>query len=107
MPKYLFHGSYSSEGNKGIRKSGGTARVKAVKAYVESAGGKLESFYFALGHDDFFIIADLPNSTAVVAIALGSDSSGAIARVATTPLITAEEVDAATKMNLQYSPPGA
>jgi hypothetical protein len=31
MPKYLFHGSYTEEGLKGLLKDGGTKRQEAVK----------------------------------------------------------------------------
>jgi uncharacterized protein with GYD domain len=107
MAKYLLHGSYSIEGNKGVVKGGGgTARRKAIVTLLESVGGKLESVYWALGKDDFFIIADLPSNVAVAAIALQVGGSGAISRLASTPLLTAEEVDAATKVGTKYTPPG-
>lgn len=107
MAKYLLHGSYSIEGNKGVVKGGGgTARGKAISAVIESAGGKLESLHWALGKDDFYIIADLPNNVAVAAVALQVGGSGAVSRLASTPLLTAEEVDAATKVGAKYTPPG-
>ena len=107
MGKYLLHGSYSIEGNRGIIKGGGgTARRKAIAALVESVGGKLESAYWALGKDDFYIIVDLPNNVTVAAIALQVGASGAISRLASTPLLTAEDVDAATKVGVKYTPPG-
>jgi uncharacterized protein with GYD domain len=107
MAKYLLHGSYSIEGNKGVMKGGGgTARRKAIATLIGSVGGKLECAYWALGKDDFFIIADLPSNVAVAAIALQVGSSGAISRLASTPLLTAEEVDAATKVRAKYTPPG-
>ena len=107
MGKYLLHGSYSIEGNQGIVKGGGgTARRKAITTLVESVGGKLESAYWALGKDDFYIIVDLPNNVAVAAVALQVGGSGAISRLSSTPLLTAEDVDAATKVGVKYTPPG-
>ena len=107
MAKYLFHGSYSIEGNKGIVKGGGgTARRKAIATLFEGMGGKLECIYWALGRDDYFIIADLPNNVSAAALALHVGGSGAIGRLASVPLLTAEDVDAATKLTVNYTPPG-
>ena len=49
MPTYLWRGSYTSEGAKGLAKEGGTKRRAAVQQMVEKAGGKLHAFYFAIG----------------------------------------------------------
>jgi len=45
MAKFLFHGSYTRDGIKGVLKDGGTGRRKAVDALAESLGGKVESMY--------------------------------------------------------------
>lgn len=107
MPKYLLHGSYSNEGNKGLIKGGGgTARRKVITALFEGVGGKIESFYWALGNDDFFLIVDVPDVVTMAAISMQVGSSGAVARLASTQLLTAAEVDAATKKKVKYTPPG-
>jgi hypothetical protein len=49
MAKFLIQLAYSAEGAKGLRKDGGTKRVKVVSKAVESIGGKVESFYFSFG----------------------------------------------------------
>ena len=105
MAKYFWHGSYSVEGIKGVRKEGGTGRVKAVEALVRSAGGSLDSFYFGFGGDDFYIVVDLPNNVAAAAVSTAVAATGA-ARVQTVVLLTPEEVDAATKTNVEYRAPG-
>ena len=65
----------------------------------------MESYYFALGKDDFVLIAELPDNVSAAALSLVGAASGAInARV--TVLLTPEEVDAATKMGVDYRPPG-
>ncbi|MBW6455127.1 MAG: GYD domain-containing protein, partial [Trueperaceae bacterium] len=56
MPKYMFTGAYSTQGQNGILKEGGTARRAAVAAIVERVKGKVESHHFALGRNDFYII---------------------------------------------------
>ena len=78
MPKFLFKASYTSAGAKGLAKSGGTARRAAVKTMVEGMGGKLESFYFALGGDDVFAVCELPDTSSIVAASLVVNASGAV-----------------------------
>jgi uncharacterized protein with GYD domain len=105
MAKYLFHGHYTSEGLKGVLKDGGTGRRSAVEKLALSVGGKLETFYFAFGVEDYFIIADLPDNTAANAMGLTVSASGAVVN-AITVLMTPEEVDEATKKTPNYRPPG-
>ena len=45
--KYLITGSYTAQGAKGVLAEGGSGRVTAVRQLIESAGGRLEAFYFA------------------------------------------------------------
>src|SRR5215469_10568829 len=106
MPKYLIRGSYSVEGTKGLLKAGGTARREAVKAAIESVGGKLESYYFALGEDDFVIVVDAPDAISVSAVSLTAGASGAVHHLRSTQLFTPEEVDQIAKKTVRYRPPG-
>lgn len=106
MPKYLYRGSYTPTGVSGLLKEGGTGRRAAAETLMESVGGSVEANYWAFGEDDFFIIADLPDATSAAAAALAAAASGAIG-VTTTPLLTAEEVDAAVAKSPDYRPPGA
>src|SRR5206468_6319944 len=62
MAKYLLQGSYTVEGLRGVLREGGTKRRDAVAQLVQGLGGTLDVFYYAYGGDDFFIIADLPES---------------------------------------------
>ena len=106
MPKYLITADYKSKGTQGVVKEGGSGRRAEVKRAVEALGGKLEAFYFAYGHVDAYVICDLPDATAGIALSLAVNASGAVV-VNTTPLITAEEVDAAAKKVVSYRAPGA
>ena len=105
MPKFLFQVNYTLDGVKGVLSKGGSARRAAAQAVTESAGGTLESMYFAFGSTDAFAIADLPDNAAAAALAL-TVSGGGGATVSTTVLLTPEEIDGATQMDLQYTPPG-
>ena len=106
MPKMLIKASYTAEGAKGLMKEGGSGRRAAVQKLVEGAGGKVEAFYFAYGEHDAFVIADVPDTASGVAMSLAANASGAV-RLSTTPLITPEEMDAATKKSVAYRAPGA
>jgi uncharacterized protein with GYD domain len=105
MPKFLIKASYNSDGVRGLIKEGGSRRRAAVQKIVEGMGGKLEAFYYAYGADDAVIIVDLPDAAAGLAISLTVNASGAV-RLATTPLITPEEIDAASKKTVEYKAPG-
>jgi uncharacterized protein with GYD domain len=106
MPKYLIQASYTVEGLGGIRAKGGSSRRDAVAASIKSGGGQMEAFYFAFGEDDVYVIADLPDNEAAAAFALTVNASGAVT-TKTIVLLTPEEVDAAAKRSVDYSPPGA
>ena len=101
MPKYLFSGSYTTEGIKGLLKEGGSARRDAVKKLIESLGGTIESLYFAFGGDDFFIIADVPDNVKAAAGTLIANASEATS-VKTTVLLTPEEIDQVSKISAGY-----
>lgn len=106
MAKYLIIGSYTAEGAGGVLKEGGSGRMAAAKAAVESVGGTLETLYWGFGSDDFYATVDLPNHAAATAASLKISSSGS-SRVRTVPLMTAEDIDAAAKMSPSFRPPGA
>jgi uncharacterized protein with GYD domain len=105
MGKYLFHGSFTADGLRGILKEGGTSRTKAVSTLAESLGGSLESYHFAFGDDSYFVIVDLPNDEAAAACALAVSASGAVSN-STIKLLTPAQVDAAIKLTPNYRAPG-
>ncbi len=105
MPKYLYHGSYTDEGLKGLAKDGGTKRVEVTRKAIESLGGKMEAYYFAFGSNDFFIIADTPDNVDAIAGSLIANASGTV-KLSITVLITPEEIDQAVKKTMDWRPPG-
>jgi uncharacterized protein with GYD domain len=109
MPKYLFQGTLTDTGLKGILKEGGTSRWKAVEALAKSVGGTLESYYYAFGDPDLFVVMDLPDNASASAASLIANAAGTT-QIKTTVLITLEEVDQATdlakKASAAYRPPG-
>ena len=105
MAKYLFQGSYTEEGLKGLLEEGGSKRREAAEHVIKSVGGTLESYYFAFGDNDFYVIVDMPDNVSTSALALAVNGSGAV-NVKTVVLLTPEEVDKAVKMTVDYRPPG-
>ena len=106
MSKYLVKASYTPEGAQGLLKEGASSRRDTIDKLIQNMGGAMESFYFAFGHDDVFVTADLPDNAAAAAIALAVNSSNAV-HAETVVLMTPEEVDEATKRTVEYRPPGA
>ena len=104
--KFLIKGHYGVDGAKGLMKEGGTARKATVTKMIEAAGGKVEAFYFAYGDDDVYAICDMPDAASGLALSLAVNASGAV-RLSTHPLITPEEIDAASKKSVSYRAPGA
>jgi uncharacterized protein with GYD domain len=105
MPKFLVQGSYSVDGVKGVLKEGGTGRRTAVDSAVKALGGELESMYFAFGDNDVVAIIDVPDNVTLAALTMGIGSTGTV-RLATTVLLTAEEIDQASKKVLKFRAAG-
>jgi uncharacterized protein with GYD domain len=106
MPKYMFQVQYSSEAAKGLQKAGAASRVKVVTEMCAGLGGALESFHFAFGDVDAYVICELPDDGAAAAVSFAV-STGSTIGIKTVKLMTVEEVDAALKRSVSYRPPGA
>lgn len=105
MPKYLWQVSYSPDGAQGLLEQGGSARKAAITEMVESVGGRVESFYFAFGSEDLYVIGEVPDEVAAAALSVRTAASGGASSI-TVPLLTAEQLDAAVKKDVTYHPPG-
>ena len=105
MAKYMWTGSYTAEGTKGVIAEGGSARKAAVEKLCASVGAKLECLYFSFGTDDVVIIVDGPDNVGAAAIGLTVAASGAV-KGKLTVLLTPEEIDQAAKKSPAYRPPG-
>ena len=105
MAKYLLVASYTAEGAKGVMKDGGTKRRQAAEQAINSAGGKLEAFYFAFGDNDAYVIVDAPDNASVAGMSLTISASGAV-NTKTVVLLAPEEIDQASKKGTTYTAPG-
>jgi len=105
MAKYLFHGSYSPEGFRGLMQEGGSSRIEAARDTLGSMGGSLEAFYFSFGEEDFYIIVDLPDNVTATAVTMAGNISGTF-KIHGIPLLSAEELDAVAARHVDFRPPG-
>lgn len=96
MPKYLLKVSYVGEGVEGLLADGGTKRRQLAERIAESAGGRVESFYFAFGETDVYIVAEFPDAASATAAVLTVNASGR-EKITTTVLLSPEEVDEAVR----------
>jgi uncharacterized protein with GYD domain len=106
MPKFLAKARYNAEGARALMKEGGSSRVAAVTKAAKAIGGKIESFYFAYGGADAFVIVDAPNEAAALALSLAVNASGSVT-LEMVPLITPKQMDDAAKVTVKYRAPGA
>ena len=91
---------------KGLLAEGGSARRATVQKLVKAMDGKLESFDFALGEDDAYLIAEVPDVVDVAAVSLAVAAAGG-ARLSSVQLLTPAQLDEAAKKNVPYRAPGA
>jgi uncharacterized protein with GYD domain len=105
MAKFLVIANYTSEGVKGVLKTGGTARRDAVEKTIAGEGGTVESFHFAFGADDAYVVVDMPDNVAAAAVAMAVSSTGLVGcRVVV--LLTPSEIDEAAQRQVDYIAPG-
>ena len=105
MAKFLIEATYNVEGAKGLMKEGGSKRREAARAAIESVGGRMESFYFAFGGTDAFVVIDAPDNMSAAAASAAINTSGSV-QCRTVVLLTPEEMDEAVKKNVKYRAPG-
>jgi uncharacterized protein with GYD domain len=106
MPKYLLEVHYTLDGIKGVKAKGGSARVAAATELIEGLGGKIESFHFAFGGTDVYVVADFPDNVSAASAALAVSAGGG-ATTRTIVLLTAADIDAAAAKKTTYKPPGS
>ncbi len=106
MPKYLYQANYTATGMQGLLREGGTSRRQVFDTIAREQGGTLETFYYAFGGSDLYMVFDLPDTTTAAAVSLAITAGGALS-ISTVQLITPEEIDIAVSKTVTYRPPGA
>jgi len=105
MAKYLAIASYTTDGLRELAAHGASARIEASKKLLAEAGGSVESFYYAFGSDDVYIVCDMPDNVAAAGAAIAAGASGMVV-TRMVPLLTADEIDEAVSRNLRLAGPG-
>jgi uncharacterized protein with GYD domain len=110
MAKYAVLGGYSAEAwSKMIDNPGD--RTAAITKVVQGLGGKLESFYWSFGDDDFLGIIEAPDDIAAAAFSVAVGSSGTLRNLRTIKLISLDDarkmLEKAKAAKAAYVPPGA
>jgi len=105
MKKYLITASYNANGTKGLLEEGGSKRKSEVQKMLAGLGGKMESFYYAFGEHDVYIITELPDDVTAAAIGLRVKATGLVS-ISTTVLLSPEDIDSASKKSVSYRAPG-
>jgi uncharacterized protein with GYD domain len=106
---YLAIGRYTPQGAAGVLKDGLTSRKEVLRAFAETAGGRLIGLWGVdAGDVDFVILIEGDQSPAEgAAVSLGQKSMGHLAEVKTYTLVETEDVDAALhRMNTVTRAPG-
>lgn len=106
MKKYLISGNYTADGTHGLIQEGGTGRKTTIEEMLAAMGGKVESFYYAFGKNDVYIVVELPDDISAAAVGLRVNAAGLV-RTSTTVLLTPADIDAASKISVSYRAPGA
>jgi uncharacterized protein with GYD domain len=105
MARYLFEVSYSVDGIRGVVKEGAENRATFISKMAADLGGSVESFDFAFGATDAFVLCEIPDdeTAAAVAIAVGSSGAGSCRTV---KLLTPAQIDKARGITTGYRAPG-
>ena len=110
MPHFMIRWQFTSTSAKALVGKPHD-RTGAAKALVEGFGGKLHSYYLALGEYDGVAICEFKDNTAAVACSMSATATGGFSRFETTTLLTAHEAEAAMKQanktKTGYKPPNA
>ena len=106
MPRYLIRASYTSDAWVAMLKNPQNRR-DAVRPVIEGMGGKLESFHFAFGEEDAFVLVEMPDNVSAAAVSMAVAASGSLKSVSTLVLMTPEEAMEAMRKagGVGYKPP--
>ena len=107
MPLYLTRFSYTPATWAKLMDTPEDRRAAATE-YIESVGGTLHGFWYALGEHDGYTLWEAPDHVSMAAVAIALSGGGALSSVQTTVLLTVEETLSALQQasSIRYRPPG-
>ncbi len=109
MPVFITYASYSQSAVQGMLQKPAN-RTGPVKALLEKVGGKLLAFYMTTGSNDVVVISEVPDGTDAVAVGMAVAASGAVEKIETVRVWTADDfvavAEKAAALTGAYTPPG-
>ena len=84
-------------------------RREAARQYIESVGGRLHGFWYALGEYDGYNLWEAPDNVSIAAVIIAIFGGGALSKCETTVLLSVEETLEALgrASKVAYRQPGA
>ena len=76
MATYAILTNWTQDGIKEVKKS--PARLNKVKQAFKEAGGRVKTFYMAMGRYDMVVIAEAPDDETIAKLALMVGSAGSV-----------------------------
>jgi|RhiMetdeSRZDD1v2_1073273.scaffolds.fasta_scaffold654792_1 uncharacterized protein with GYD domain len=107
MPTYMLQAAYANEAwAKLVQRP--ENRAEALKVVIERLGGKMLSWYYALGDYDVVVMMELPSDIAAAAASMAVAAGKAVKAIKTTQLLSPEEGFDALLLaqGAGYQPPG-
>ena len=90
MSIYIFRGRYNSDALRGMMTSH-EDREAILSSIFAKAGGKLLSYYVTLGEDDFLFIAECPDNSIALSVAIVGVAGGSVSDLKTAAAFTSGE----------------
>ena len=107
MPTYMIQAAYANEAWARLVQRPEN-RAEALRPVIERLGGKMVSWYYALGDYDVVVLAELPSDIAAAAASMAIAAGKAVKAIKTTQLLNPEEGFDALLLaqGAGYQPPG-
>jgi len=94
MPHYMITGGYSPESWQRMMEHHEEDRAHVLSELCQQAGGRMETFYWTFGSDDYVFIADLPDNATAAGLSVAISSTGEVHDQHVTTLMTQDERNA-------------
>jgi uncharacterized protein with GYD domain len=107
MPLYLTRFSYTPATWAKLVQHPEDRRIAATR-YIETVGGRLHGFWYAIGSHDGYTLWEAPDNVSMAATALAIGAGGAMSAIETVVLLSVEDTIEALKKasTIAYRPPG-
>jgi uncharacterized protein with GYD domain len=110
MPRYVSFFSYTGEA-WGQMVAHPADRAEAARGAIESAGGRMDDFYWMLGPYDGLVVYSMPDEVSAAAYSAAVAATGRLARQETFQVLGMAEgrtaLERAREVSRSYRPPGA